>query len=141
MWLLVYADVENLVKQWLATTSVAPLVTRTVDSGLSIFLAMPPSAPLPAVVLYRVAGAPSPGKDLPEEATRLSFDCWGRSRAEAGAIARALMAELETLARVGGYDSGDARLAAAEVINVVWLPDPESDTPRYVVDATVTTVT
>lgn len=134
-----FTDTETLVKTWLSTTDVKPLVTRA-DNGVSIYMAMPPAAPIPAVILTRVGGGPRSRKELPEDYARLSFSCWGRSRAEAGTIARTLVAELESLARTGGFDSGDSRLAAAEVLRVFWLPDPDSDTARYIVDAMVLTL-
>jgi hypothetical protein len=133
-----YADVETLMKEWTATTGVAPLVART--GGFNIYLAMPASSPMPAVVIDRVGGGPSPRSDLPQEVSRISFACWGNSRAQAGEIARMLVGELETLARTGGWIQDDVLLAAGEVLSVIWLPDPDSDKPRYIVDALVTTV-
>jgi hypothetical protein len=135
-----FADAETLVKAWLATTPVAPLVTRP-DAGLSIFLAMPTSAPLPAVVLSRVGGAPRAAKDIPEDAARISMHCWAKTRTAASAMASKVVAACESLARDGRYTSGTSHLVAATVISVVWLPDPEADLPRYVVDALFTVVT
>ena len=136
----VFADTENIVKAWLATTEVAPLVERA-SGGTSIFLAMPKTPAYPSIVLTRVGGGPQPGKDLPTDRARISFNCWGTSRASAGVVSRALVSACDSLARNGGWESGPTLLAAAEVINVIWLPDPDSDTPRYIVDALVTTVT
>lgn len=138
--LVEFADVETLTKQWLMTTAIPALVTRAVDGGVSIYLAMPPAAPVPAVVLTRLGGGPRRYKELPEDQARISFSCWGTSRAQAGTIVRTLVAELESLGRNGGYVSGDARLADAEVVRVFWLPDPESDTPRYIADALILAV-
>lgn len=129
-----YTDAESVAAAWLATTQVAPLVTRP-DGGLSIYKAMPTGAPLPAVVLSRVGGAPRPQSDVPEDLVRLSFDCWGRSRSESVTVAAALVAACEGLGEAGGYVADTGRLAAAEVVSWVWAPDPRSDTPRYVVDA------
>lgn len=133
-----FADVENLVKTWLLTTTVAPLVT--VGTRVDIYFAMPTAAPIPSIVLSRAGGAPRRRSDLPEEVTRISFDCWGTSRAQAGTICRALMAELDSLARIGPFITAGTLLAVGEVASVVWLPDPDSDRPRYIVDALVTTV-
>lgn len=137
-----YADVESAVVAWLATTPVAPLVTRAGDGGLNIYRAMPTSAPLPAVVVNRVGGGPRARSDVPEDVARLSFDCWGSSRADAIAVATALVAACENLAETGTYVTGDgtARLVAAEVVLWLWSPDPNSDTPRYVVDALFSTL-
>lgn len=134
-----YADVENIVKAWANTTPLVAELTRT-GGGVSIFLAMPIGAPLPALILSRVGGAPAPRKDLPEDRARISFTCWAASRAQAFRIARILVEELESLSRTGGWTSGNTLLAAAVTLTVRWLPDPDSDTPRYIVDALITTV-
>ena len=134
-----FADVEALTKAWALSSTVAPLLTRT-DGGVSIYLSMPASAPIPALTMTRVGGAPRRRQDLPVDYARMRFSCWGRSRQQAGDIARALVAELESLGHTDGFDNGDARLTAAEVINLFWLPDPESDTARYVVDALIAAV-
>lgn len=140
MSVVTYAEAEGVVRSWLLTTGVAPMVTRT-DGGVSIFLAMPTGSPIPAVVLSRVGGAARPRKDLPEDQARISFDCWGKSRAQASSIAYAVMSELDSLSRAQGYTLGSTSLVAAETLALVWQPDPESDTARYVVDALVTVLT
>lgn len=139
MTAVVYGDAEAIVKAWLLTTSVAALVTRP-DAGKSIYLAMPLSAPLPCVVLTRMGGGPRYGKDMPEDAARMSFSCWGRSRTQAGDIARAVVSECESLSHTGGFTLGTSWMPAADVSRLFWLPDPESDTARYIVDAMVTVV-
>lgn len=134
-----FADTENAVKAWLPTTSVGPLILRA-DGFYSVFLAMPTGAPNPAIIITQIAGGPDVRNDLPQQTVRLQFDCWGRTRTEAGAIARALMAELEWLPRNGGTISQGAYIGAGQVQMMRWLPDPDSDTPRYIVDALITTV-
>lgn len=134
-----FADTENVVKAWLPTTSVGPLIQRA-DGGYSVFLAMPTGSPVPSVIISQVSGGPDSRKDLPQQTARIQFDCWGKTRAEAGAIARTLMAELEWLPRNGGAIVQGAYLGATQVTLMMWLPDPESDTPRYIVDALITTV-
>ena len=134
-----FADAETLVQQWLLTTTLAGLTLRP-DGGSSIFKAMPPGAPLPSIVLSRVGGGPAERVDMPQDVARMSFDCWGASRADAINLATALAWHLETLAPNGGYTDGTARLAVAETIAIVWLADKASDTPRYVVDALVTVI-
>lgn len=135
-----YGDVESAAKAWLATTDVAPLVTRTAG-GLSVFLAMPASAPTPCVIVRRVGGGPAVRKDLPEDHSRLSFDCWADTRSQAILIARTLIAECDSLGRNGGYIAGSVYLCVADVLSLLWLPDPDSDKPRYIVDALVTSLT
>lgn len=139
MKVVAYADVETLTKLWLLTTSVAPLVTRP-DGGVSIYLAMPAASPVPSVILSRVGGGPRARKDIPEDVARISFDCWGNTRVQSMAVAEAVLGECESLARTGSYTVGDSHLLAAEVTGWVWVPDPNSDIPRYVVDALFTAV-
>lgn len=134
-----FGDVENALKTWVAGTGVGPLVTRP-DLGKNVYLAMPASSPLPAVVITRIGGGPTPRKELPEDRARISFDLWGRSRAECAAILARLLSELDWLGVGGGAVVGDVTLLTAEILSVRWLPDPDSDTPRHVVDALITTL-
>lgn len=137
---MTYADVEGLVQRWLQGTALAADLTRP-GGGVNIFKAMPKAAPLPSIVLSRVGGAPARGSDVPEDIARISFDCWAASRGQANAISLGLVFLLEELAPTGGYVEGGSRLAVAETVSWLWLPDPASDTPRYVVDALITAVT
>lgn len=137
--MITYANTEETVKKWLTGTSVAALVTRA-DGGINVFNAMPKGAPLPAVVLFQVSGGPSARKDLPEQSVRIQFDCWALSRSQGADIALSIVSELDLLQRSVGPIIDGVYLAATSVPNVRWLPDPESDTPRYIVDALITTV-
>lgn len=138
--MIFYADTELVIKTFLLGTGVAPLVRRA-DGGYSIYNAMPPAAPIPAVIAFQVSGGPESSKDIPEQRTLIQFDCWGKTRQQAGDIARLLMSELEWLGRTGGKIIGGVYLGTATVNNMRWLPEPDSDTPRYIVDALITTVT
>lgn len=136
----VYGPVEAAVRDWLKTTDVAPLVTRA-NGTIDIYRAMPKSAPNPVIVLTLVGGGPFPRADLPATRYRISFDVLGRSLDEANQIAMALVGELVWLGQAdAGEVVGGVYLGAADVLNVRWQPDPESDTPRYIVDALITTV-
>jgi len=137
--MIVYANTETTVKKWLATTTVAALVTRP-DGGINVFNAMPKGAPLPAVVLYQASGGPSARKDLPEQAARIRFDCWAATRAAASDIALQICAELDHLQRSVGPIVDGVYLGGVSTPTMRWLPDPDSDTPRYIVDALVVTV-
>jgi hypothetical protein len=140
MSLATFGDIEGLVKTWLGFTAVAALVRRT-DGGLNIFEAMPLSAPLPSVVLSRISGSADPRSDVPVDTARIQFDCWAATRTEAKKIAAALAAEAVNLSEHGGFKLGADRLFVAEIVGWVWLPDRQSDTARYVVDATFTALT
>lgn len=137
----IYADVENVIKLWLMTTQVTGLLTRS-DGGVSIFLTMPKSTVIPSVIVRRVGGGPQNRKELPLDRARVSLSCWGTSRASAGVLSRMIVAECDELNRTGGWIDGDtaATLGSLEPVGVLWLPDPVSDTPRYIVDAIATTM-
>lgn len=138
--MILYADTEAVIKTWLHTTSVAPLLLRD-DGGYSIYNAMPARSPVPALIAWQVTGGPLTHKHLPEQQVRMQFDCWGLSRLQSGDIARTLIAELEWLAQGGGDIISGVYLGAAATQAMRWLPDPDSDTARYIVDALITTVT
>lgn len=136
---VLYGPIEQAVKTWLAGTDVAALVQRS-PGVYSIYLVMPLAAPVPAVTITLAGGGPQPRADLPECRYRLSFNCWGTTRDEASLIARTLMGALVDLADPGVVVGG-VYLGGAEILNMSWLPDPDSDTPRYIVDALIATVT
>lgn len=137
--MITYANTETTVKTWLTTTTVAALVERP-DGGINVFNAMPKGSPLPAVVLFQVSGGPSARKDLPEQAARIQFDCWAATRAQASTIALQICAELDHLQRSVGPIIDGVYLGATSAPTMLWLPDPDSDTPRYIVGALVVTV-
>lgn len=134
---IVISDVEGVVKSWLATTPVASLVAR--GSSYNIYLAMPKGTPLPAVVLHRVGGAPS-RTVMPTDEAVIRFHCWAEHRPTASAIAVALVGAIEGLSVSGGYAVSNCRLKTAQTLTWHFLPDPTSDTPRYLVEASFTAV-
>lgn len=136
---MTFAPTEVTVKDWLLTTTVPTLVPRP-DGGVAIFNAMPKTTTLPAVALFQVTGGPTPLKDLPEQQVRIQFDCWATTRSEARSIALQIASELDNIQRNGGVVIDGVYLAATSVPTLRWLPDPDSDTPRYIVDALITTV-
>lgn len=139
MAIAAYLDIEGLVKAWLATTPVAALVARP-GGGHHIYQAMPVGAPLPSVIVQRVGGGPARRSDVPADVARITCHCWAATRPDAVAIAQAVTAAIQNLAETGGFTSGSSRLVAGEVVSWVWIPDPQSDTPRYVVDGLITAV-
>jgi hypothetical protein len=129
-----FTDAEDIVKAWLLTTAVAPLVT--VSGSVKIFQAMPKGSPLPCVILSRVGGAPQEESDAPIDAPRISFEVWAANRPQAKTIAKTLLSEIEQLGYSRGYTGILGRIPSATVLLDMWAPDDESDTPRYIVDAT-----
>lgn len=122
-------DAEDLAKAWLLTTGTAELVSD------KVFMAVPKGDPLPCIVLRRVGGAPS-RSHVPQDAPRISFDVWAANRPAAKSILRDLVDDLLDLDSVQ-YTSVEVggRIGAVEVVSSLWLPDPVSDRPRYIVDA------
>lgn len=135
-----YPDAEELCKAWLLST---PLVASlcTVGTDINIFIAMPLSAPTTAVTMRRVGGATPISSDIPYDSPRMSFDCWAPTRRAANAIASAIMTEVYNLGETGGWTNPElGRLYTGTILSMRWLPDRESDAPRFIVDATFTTI-
>jgi hypothetical protein len=128
--LVTMPDVEALAKAW----------ALSIFGVGKVFLSIPENAPVPVVLMSRVGGGIVPTSDVPVDSARISFQCWGRSRTQAGALAQKLVSEAASLADAGGFTSTEfgGRLLAAEVPLHVWMPDPSSDIPRYVVDVRFT---
>lgn len=132
-----YADVDLLVREWLtAMPSVANLVPVT-GGGVAIYQAPPRTLPAKLIVAKRVGGSPIRGSTVPTDRARVQFDCWAANRPDAAAIAKAITEAVENLAPTGGFLNSTGRLASGEVASWLWLPDPTSDKPRYVVDASL----
>lgn len=132
----VITDAEAVVKEWLFTTAVAPIVTW--GGFTHIYLAMPPGSPKTSVILSRAGGAPVQGSDTSEDVARISFRCYGRDRTTASDIAMALISAVESLAYGGEVITPMGAIKAAETRSWSWSPDPESQTPRYLVDIAFT---
>ena len=100
-------------------------VPRTID----------PATDGKTIALQRVAG----GGDQysPLMLPIVQFDCWASTGPDAEALANALEGLLTSTAHGTVLESGVAAFAGARIDSVVWLPDPDSDTPRYVVTALV----
>jgi hypothetical protein len=131
-----YGPADEAVKLWLLTggTSVAAFTTN-------VYLAMPKASPKPVLLVQLVGGGPTRRGDLPLSKYSLQLDCIGASRADASTLMRALLADLDALGRdTPGFVAAGMYLGAAEVLLVRWQPDPDSDIPRYIVDALITTV-
>jgi hypothetical protein len=91
--------------------------------NLPVFYGTNVAAGFPQVVLRQVGGT-----DL---TPLVQFDCWADTKQQAGTTAADLMTEVSRLASV---DADGTRLHGGTVEQCRWLPDPNSDRPRYVVD-------
>ena len=114
-----WVDVESAVRAW-AREALSALDGR-------VFFGASNDAGMPQVVLSRITG--------PDDRCLIQFDAWAETKAAAAALA----AEMATAAdALGRYAHEDTVLLGARVESVRWQPDAESDTPRYVVEATFT---
>jgi hypothetical protein len=95
--------------------------------GTRVFSGYNSAAAQPQVVVQRIAG--------PDDACYIQFDVWAVGRSEAALAAAQLATMVSALAR---FVSGNVLLKDATVESIRWLPDPESDTPRYIVEVTFT---
>jgi hypothetical protein len=90
-----------------------------------VFLARSDQAPLPQIVLFRIGG--------PDSSVLIQFDCLARSEAEAEAVAADLCTQIDSLAR---YEHDGVLLTGAAVESSRGVPDPDTNDPRFIVDAT-----
>ena len=117
-----WVDVEGAVREWARGAGL--LVGGRVFFGAA-------KAALPPVVLQRLGGV--------DGEAFIQFDVWGGDKAEAAAAAADLAEAVDALERYDS-DDGTTTLLGAVVDNVRWLPDPDDDRSRYVVDATFVAV-
>lgn len=113
------ADAEDIVLAWLKTT--LPAVKCFLQSE---------GNPLPRIQLARVGGAPTDIADV----ARISFTVHAATRPQAKDITKDLVNALLDLAYSGSVSTAKGVLEAVTVLSQLWLPDPVSDTPRYIVD-------
>lgn len=129
-----FPSAEDLVMQWLRTTTAYTLASN------HAYLAMPYNAPLPSIIMTRMGGAPISKSHVPTDLVRISFSCWSEKRPTAIAISQALVSEIEDLGQKQPFVNSEGILEVGEVISHRFLPDANSDKPRYVIDALFTIV-
>lgn len=113
-----WVDVEGPVRSW-ARDNVASVARRVFTTGVNN------RARFPQIVLFRIGG--------PDDQALIQFDVWADTKAQAAQTA----AELATVAdRLSGYEAAGVQLKGAVVEGSQWLPDEESNKPRYVVQIT-----
>lgn len=134
-------DVEGALRTWMRTlSSITTLV------GQRVFFGVPKGAgesTFPLVTVSRVGGGDAEG-EAPVDQALVQVECWGSfdasgngRKAQATALVNAVRSEFRA---VNGSTvlSGTTIALGINVESVVWLPDPDSDRPRYVVTAEVT---
>lgn len=116
---IVYVDVEGAARAW------ARAAVPSVDGR--VFFGATDAAARPQIVVQRIGGD--------DDAAALQWDVWGTNKANAAEVAAELASACSALA---GFVHGGAILKAAAVEFVRWLPDPDGDQPRYIVETTFT---
>jgi len=134
-----WPDVEGGLRTWLrADAALVALV------GNRVFFGVPRAAvdsTFPLVTIQRVGGGQDPS-EVPIDLALIQVDAWGTAadkggKAVAWAVVNALRSRLETMRDRTTLDTGiDA--FGAEVVGVVWAPDPADDRPRYTLTVEVT---
>ncbi len=124
-------DAEDVAKAWVLSTDVAGMVSN------KVFLAMPVGAPNPCITLSRVGGAPPQGSATNEDIARISFTVYGPTRPVAKNISKALASELVSVSEGNPVLTSAGMMDVSELISWIWSPDPQSDAPRYILDANV----
>jgi len=113
-----WVDIETALRSW-ARAALPVLEGR-------VFFGAPADSALPLVTLHRIAGT--------DDRCLVQFDCWAALKAEAAITATAVATALDALTHA---EHDGVLLHGATVEQIRWLPDEESNTPRYVVEATV----
>lgn len=117
-----WIDVEGAVRTW-ARATLTPLANR-------IFFGYSEASAQPQIVLQRIGG--------PDDACLIQFDVWAASKAAAAVEAAKLATALDALSRYTAFAT--VLLLGARVDSIRWLPDAETDSPRYIVEATIMAV-
>ena len=108
-------DVDLAVRDWLRDVLTIPAFFGVNNGGT-----------FPQIVVMRLGGI--------DAAARYQFDVWGGTKDAAAAAAAALATELNGCR----HDTADVRLHGADWTTTRWFPDPETDRPRYIIEAVVT---
>lgn len=118
----VWVDLEAAIREWARTAGLTV--------GGRVFFGKA-KAELPQIVLARLGGT--------DGDAFIQFDVWGSTKADAADAAADLATAIDALDRYT-TDDGTVSLLGAVVDGVRWLPEPDTDRPRYIVDATFVAV-
>lgn len=133
-----HPDVEGAMRTYLrAASNVHALV------GNRVFFGVPKSPTWPLVTVALAGGIDDPS-DAPVDQSLLQIDCWGEInesgtgiKAGATALVNAVRSAVWRLNH-STYRTSGCVLHGGAVVSAVWLPDPDTDRPRYSVTAEVT---
>lgn len=113
----VFTDADVAVRAWART--------QATDAAGRVFFGVNNTAAFPQIVVARLGGR--------DESAGYTFHVWGGTKAQADQCAAQLATAIDAADR---YTTAGVTIHSAAVDGVVWRPDPESDRPRKVIDAT-----
>lgn len=121
--------------------------------GARVFFRIPPDAIFPLQRIYRTGGGMQQGGGgAPVQDILLSIECWGAAPDSPGATSsngydavRSLVAATESAiwqlpSKTQINPTGQTLVVDAAVTNSIDSPDPDSGSPRYVVDSQWTVI-
>jgi hypothetical protein len=117
-------DAELLATTYLRTV---PEITTLVGSRVGTTLPAEPQ--FPYLVVRRYGGLPPVRGHLDQ--ARLQVDAWGRTKQEARYLAATAQAALHAMPQA--THSGAVVTGVDDDLGLTWQPDPDTDTPRYLV--------
>lgn len=123
------AAVERALRDWVrARPTITPLVAPN-------FVALGATrGTSTSIGIRRVAGAEG-ASDVPTDDALFQFDCWAETESDAADVRDAVIGVFAGLTTTPFTAS--VLCTGALVVGQQWLPDPDTDTPRYVVTVRV----
>jgi hypothetical protein len=133
-----FTDVEGAVVAWLRALDWSGVTLHDASTVAvpRVLFAYNTKAGGNQIVVTRVGGAPIPG-EVPWDRPMLQCDCWSDETETAAALASFVA---NAIVAIADEPLGDSeRGLGGEVLSVVRSYGPQSDTPRYIVSAVLTT--
>lgn len=123
-----FTDAEGAVREWARAQS-------DLNSAVNgrVFFGVPDGTPpFPLITVRRIGGTPQEG-EAPLDDARISFDVWAKTKAQAAQIAAILISAAHNMTPNTPMGASAVGYGAVCLLNL-WSPDPDTDTPRYVID-------
>lgn len=131
-----WPDVEGALRAYLrADAGVAAIV------GARVFFGVPrgaTEATFPLITVQRVGGG-ADTSEAPLDIALVQIDCWGVLDASGNGDKAGATALLNTVRSACSHVT-DPTIRGINVQTVIWLPDPDTDRPRYSVTAEVAAI-
>jgi hypothetical protein len=102
-----------------------------------VFFSTPQSygkTPADSWIVLSLVGETHQAGDLGLQLSLVQFDCWGKTKALAAAAALAVQTAARQISSGQPMTVGSAVITWADLNQRRWLPDPTTNTARYVVD-------